>query len=194
MSDYYDLGTYSRAITTTSPEAQLWFDRGLIWGFAYNHDESVACYKRALEHDPECAMAYWGIAYSSGCNYNKPWEAFDEADALRSVAAAYDATQQALSRLDGLTSFEQGAHRRAAPSVPVTHSRRGHVALERRLRTGHAQGLRRARRRPRCRDAVRRGDHESHAVAALGPRDRQAGRRCRHRRSHSSAGGGAHPP
>ena len=27
--DYYDLGSYSRKITTAVPEAQLWFDRGL---------------------------------------------------------------------------------------------------------------------------------------------------------------------
>lgn len=108
MSDYYDLGAYSRTITTTSSEAQRWFDRGLIWTFAYNHDESVACYRRALEHDPECAMAYWGIAYSSGCNYNKPWEAFDQADALRSVAVAYDATREAMDRRKGLSAFEKG--------------------------------------------------------------------------------------
>ena len=84
MSDYYDLGSYSRAITTRSTEAQLWFDRGLLWCYGYNHDESVACYKRALEFDPDCAMAYWGIAYSSGCNYNKAWEAFDPEDARKS--------------------------------------------------------------------------------------------------------------
>ena len=75
MSDYYYLGSYSRAVTTRSAEAQLWFDRGLLWCYGYNHDESVACYRRALEFDPDCAMAYWGIAYASGCNYNKPWEA-----------------------------------------------------------------------------------------------------------------------
>ena len=50
---YYDLGTYSRAITTTSPEAQLWFDRGLIWVCAYNHEEGIKCFKKALEHDPD---------------------------------------------------------------------------------------------------------------------------------------------
>jgi hypothetical protein len=38
---YYDLGSYSRPITTTSPDAQLWFDRGLIWVYAYNHEEGV---------------------------------------------------------------------------------------------------------------------------------------------------------
>jgi len=30
MTDtYYDLGDYHRKITTTSPDAQIWFDRGL---------------------------------------------------------------------------------------------------------------------------------------------------------------------
>ena len=107
MSDYYDLGSYGRAITTQSPEAQLWFNRGLLWCYGYNHDESVACYRRALEFDPECAMAYWGIAYASGCNYNKPWEAFDPEDIQRSVAAGYDATQEAMSRLENVSAFEK---------------------------------------------------------------------------------------
>ncbi len=107
MTNYYDLGNYSRSVTTRSKEAQIWFDRGLLWCFGYNHDESVACFKRALEIDPDCAMAWWGIAYASGCNYNKPWEAFDPEDALRSVVAAFDATQEAMSRVDNVTAFEK---------------------------------------------------------------------------------------
>ncbi|MEM7041753.1 MAG: hypothetical protein AAF543_02970 [Pseudomonadota bacterium] len=95
MSDYFDLGDYGRKITTTSDDAQLWFDRGLNWCYGFNHEESVACYRQALEADPDCAMAWWGIAYASGCNYNKPWEAFDEEDAKQSVAAAFEATAHA---------------------------------------------------------------------------------------------------
>ena len=57
---YYDLGTYSRPVTTGSEEAQRWFDRGLVWTYGYNHDEAVACYRRALDADPACAMAWWG--------------------------------------------------------------------------------------------------------------------------------------
>ena len=75
---YYDLGTYSRPVTTGSEEAQRWFDRGLAWTYGYNHDEAVTCYRRALAADPACAMAWWGVAYAAGPNYNKPWEAFDE--------------------------------------------------------------------------------------------------------------------
>ena len=63
MMDYYDLGTYSRTMSTSSPTAQLWFDRGLIWTYAYNHEEAIVCFQKALEEDPECAIAHWGIAY-----------------------------------------------------------------------------------------------------------------------------------
>jgi hypothetical protein len=64
--DYYDLGAYSRRVTTKSPEAQVWFDRGLNWLFGFNHAEAIKCFAKALEHDPDCAMAHWGIAYAAG--------------------------------------------------------------------------------------------------------------------------------
>jgi SAM-dependent methyltransferase len=35
--DYYDLGSYTRKVTTAMPEAQLWFDRGLNWLFGFTH-------------------------------------------------------------------------------------------------------------------------------------------------------------
>jgi hypothetical protein len=34
MNEYYDLGNYSRRISTESADSQLWFDRGLIWNYA----------------------------------------------------------------------------------------------------------------------------------------------------------------
>ena len=70
---YYDLGEHSFAITTSSYDAQLWFDRGLNWTYGFNHHEAVSCFQRALEADADCAMAYWGIAYALGPNYNMPW-------------------------------------------------------------------------------------------------------------------------
>jgi hypothetical protein len=32
---YYDLGTYSRKVSTSSDDAQRWFDRGLVWTYSY---------------------------------------------------------------------------------------------------------------------------------------------------------------
>src|SRR5882724_965767 len=69
---YYDLGAYSRLINTKSAEAQVWFDRGLNWVFGFNHAEAIKCFGKALEHDPRCAMAQWGVSYAAGPNYNLP--------------------------------------------------------------------------------------------------------------------------
>ena len=71
--DYYNLGSYSLPVTTQIEAAQTWFDRGLIWTYGFNHEEAIACFKKATEADPDCAMAWWGIAYAAGPNYNFPW-------------------------------------------------------------------------------------------------------------------------
>jgi tetratricopeptide (TPR) repeat protein len=115
MDDYYDLGHHHCPITTASPMAQLWFDRGLIWTYAYNHAEATACFTRALEHDPDCAMAYWGIAYATGPNYNMPWELYDEAGRIKAIGAAYDAAGSALA-LAGHVSPVEAALIRALPA------------------------------------------------------------------------------
>ena len=96
MSDYFDLGSHTRPVTTDSAQAQEWFGRGLVWAYAFNHEEAAACFERAAAADPGCAMAYWGLAYAVGPNYNKPWEAFGEGEApaeiSRALAALGDAT------------------------------------------------------------------------------------------------------
>src|SRR4051794_3773028 len=66
------LGTYSRTVATSKPEAQKYFDQGLMFMFAFNHDEAVRAFRRAADIDPDCAMAYWGMALASGVNYNNP--------------------------------------------------------------------------------------------------------------------------
>ena len=85
---YYDLGSYHRAVATTDPQAQVWFDRGLVWAYPFNHEEAVHCFERALELDPDLAIARWGIAYAVGPNYNKAWDAFDPVELAVSVARA----------------------------------------------------------------------------------------------------------
>ena len=95
MSDYFDLGTYAREITTTSAETQAWFTRGLVWAYSFNHEEAAWCFERAIEADPGCALAHWGLAYALGPNYNKPWEAFDPADLSLSVSRAFAASRPA---------------------------------------------------------------------------------------------------
>ncbi|WP_067535641.1 tetratricopeptide repeat protein [Nocardia crassostreae] len=106
-ADYYDLGTHTRRVTTTSATAQTWFDRGLVWAYAFNHEEAAQCFSRALAEDPDCAMACWGLAYALGPNYNKPWEFFDEKELATAVAATHDAVQRAMALAEGATPVER---------------------------------------------------------------------------------------
>jgi tetratricopeptide (TPR) repeat protein len=105
--EYYDLGTYTRSVTTSSADAQLWFDRGLIWTYAFHHEEAVACFQAAVEADPDCAMAHWGIAYALGPNYNKPWEFFDEQDLATTVDRTHAAVELAHQKAGDATPVEQ---------------------------------------------------------------------------------------
>jgi tetratricopeptide (TPR) repeat protein len=107
MNDYFDLGSYSRPVTTHSQEAQLWFDYGLLWCYSYNHEESVRCFRKAAEFDADCAMAYWGIAYASGSNYNKPWEAFEADELKQAVVYCRRSTEKALALLHVASPVEQ---------------------------------------------------------------------------------------
>ncbi len=104
---YFDLGSYSRSVTTSSPNAQIWFDRGLIWTYAYNHEEAIACFEKALGYDPDCAMAHWGIAYAIGPNYNKPWEAFEEDEKPAALEVAHAAVASATALMDSVSEAER---------------------------------------------------------------------------------------
>lgn len=66
------LGRTHRAADTASPAAQTYFDQGLAWLYAYNHDEATRSFARAAAIDPDCAMCFWGVALSIGPNYNLP--------------------------------------------------------------------------------------------------------------------------
>jgi tetratricopeptide (TPR) repeat protein len=95
QKEYYDLGSYHRRVSTTNTDCQTWFDRGLVWTYAFNHEEAVKCFEYAIASDPKCAMAYWGLAYSLGPNYNKPWDAFDDQDMAASLNRSHHAATQA---------------------------------------------------------------------------------------------------
>ncbi|HET7035145.1 MAG TPA: hypothetical protein VFI42_05625, partial [Thermomicrobiaceae bacterium] len=108
MASYdYDLGPHGRAITTASPEAQRWFDRGLNWTYAFNREEARRCFERAIEHDPACAMAHWGVAYAAGPYYNLRWDMLTDPARVDMVATCYAASQRALALVEGATPAEQ---------------------------------------------------------------------------------------
>jgi tetratricopeptide (TPR) repeat protein len=120
----YDLGTYHKPVTTTSGAAQKWFDRGLIWTYGFNHEEAIKCFERAIEEDNNCALAFWGLAYASGPNYNKPWEFFDEDDFLETAKKADAAAKEARLRETSASPLEKALIEALQSRYPSDLSRR----------------------------------------------------------------------
>ncbi len=104
---YFNLGSYSKPITTSSPTAQIWFDRGLVWTYAFNHEEAIVCFQKAIDTDAECALALWGIAYAIGPNYNKPWETFEAEERLDALNMAHASMERAMAAKEAATALER---------------------------------------------------------------------------------------
>jgi tetratricopeptide (TPR) repeat protein len=66
------LGDLHHPVSTKNAQAQEFFDQGLRFIFAFNHDEAARSFQHAGELDPKLAMAFWGVAEAVGPNYNDP--------------------------------------------------------------------------------------------------------------------------
>ncbi len=66
------LGDLTHPVSTWNPEAQRYFDQGLILTFGFNHEAAVRSFAEAARLDPACAMCFWGIALALGPNINAP--------------------------------------------------------------------------------------------------------------------------
>jgi tetratricopeptide (TPR) repeat protein len=91
---------HHHAITTRSPDAQLYFDQGLRLIYAFNHDEATRAFQECARIDAEAAMCFWGVALAAGPNYNSPID--PERD-----ARAFHAIQQAKTLSPKATPAEQ---------------------------------------------------------------------------------------
>ncbi len=66
------LGPHTRKVTTSSSDAQKFFDQGLNFYFGFNHGAAIRSFREAARLDPQCAMAHWGIALANGPHINFP--------------------------------------------------------------------------------------------------------------------------
>jgi tetratricopeptide (TPR) repeat protein len=132
-----DLGKHSRRITTSSPDAQAAFDRGLVLAYAFNHAAAERAFREAAERDPSCAMAWWGVGLVNGPHINNPFMSPQQ------VATATDAVARARGLAAHTTPVEQAliealATRYAAdPAAPREPLDQAYAGAMRTLRTAH---------------------------------------------------------
>ena len=97
--DFGDASNYSFAneITCRNDETRKMYILAHGHMLNYNHEEAIACFQKCTELDPDCAMAWWGIAYCLSSNYN--WSP--------GLGSGHDPIQQAMSLKDKCTELEQ---------------------------------------------------------------------------------------
>ena len=64
------LGPFTRTVTTSSTEAQAYFNQGIQFMFAFTPTDAAHAFREAQQRDPDCAMCYWGEAWAWGSNLN----------------------------------------------------------------------------------------------------------------------------
>ncbi|HEY6370850.1 MAG TPA: hypothetical protein VIX37_09740 [Candidatus Sulfotelmatobacter sp.] len=106
------LGDLRHPVSTHNPQAQAFFDQGLRFIYAFNHDEAARSFQHAAELDPRLAMAYWGVAEAVGPNYNDP------ADPGR-YKHAHEAAQKAVDLSTGASPSEQAYIQAMAKRFPA---------------------------------------------------------------------------
>jgi tetratricopeptide (TPR) repeat protein len=100
------MGGYHMPITTADPDAQRYFDQGMVLAFGFNHAESIRSFRAAQTLDPQCAMCFWGEALATGPNINVT----NNGKAVMAPAervSARAAIDVALALIDGITPKEQ---------------------------------------------------------------------------------------
>ena len=95
--DFGDASNYSFAndITCKNDETRKMYILAHGHMLNYNHEEAIACFQKCTELDPNCAMAWWGIAYCLSSNYNLS----------PGLGSGHDPIQQAMSLRDKCTEL-----------------------------------------------------------------------------------------
>ncbi len=97
---YPGFSGYSRSVSTDSAEAQAWFNQGIQLLYGFNHDEAIRSFHNAAEADPDCAMAWWGVAYAHGLHINNPRMGEEQS------RLAHDASRKAMRRRSNASDVE----------------------------------------------------------------------------------------
>lgn len=102
----YNLGCYQRLVTTNSQTALDSFNEGLIWIYAFDLEMAAKCFQSAIVDDDNCAMAWWGLAYSSGIYYNKPWHRMQKDELSQKLQSTFQSSRAAAERTSHITPLE----------------------------------------------------------------------------------------
>jgi tetratricopeptide (TPR) repeat protein len=115
-----NLGFHKFPVTTSSGRAQLFINQGLMLTYGFNHAEAGRSFREAARLDPDCAMAYWGMALVLGPNINMAMAPEKEPKAYamiqKAVALKSNVSERERAYIEAL---EKRYSRKAKPNRPA---------------------------------------------------------------------------
>ena len=94
------IGKHTYEISSSNAEAKAYFRQGFQLMYAFAKEEATRSFREAWKRDPDCAICFWGEAWSWGSYLNGPMRPFE-------APHAYAAMKEAVARLDQANEKEQ---------------------------------------------------------------------------------------
>lgn len=89
------MGQHHHRIETSSPEAQKYFDQGLVLLYGFNRPAARRSFEKAASLDPKAAMPHWGMAATYAPHINMDLDG--DVDLKKACAAAGEARKRAVA-------------------------------------------------------------------------------------------------
>ena len=110
-----NLGDHKFPVTTNSARAQLFINQAMMLVYGFNHAEATRSFREAARLDPNCAMAYWGMALVLGPNINMAMSPEAEPQAYELIQKAIvlrkNASEKEQAYIDALAVRYTGAEK-----------------------------------------------------------------------------------
>jgi hypothetical protein len=88
------LGEYDYGISSDVPEAQAYFGQGVQMMYAFTKEDAARSFREAWKLDPDCAICYWGEAWSWGSYLNGVMQGDEAPHAYAAIRRAVELAEQ----------------------------------------------------------------------------------------------------
>ncbi|MCA9739257.1 MAG: hypothetical protein KC645_16640, partial [Gemmatimonadetes bacterium] len=125
------LGPHQRTVTTTSREAQAYFNQGMQLLYSFTPPDAARSFREAQRRDATCAMCFFGEAWALGPYLNGPMRAEDAPAAWEAVRKAQELARDRSNEIE----------RALIDAMAVRYERRHDAAARVRLDSAYARAL-----------------------------------------------------
>jgi len=94
------LGSFTRPISSSNSQAQAYFDQGFQMMYAFAKQDAVRSFRESQTRDPDCAICFWGEAWTWGSYLNGPMRPNEAPHAYAAIRKALELALEHASEIE----------------------------------------------------------------------------------------------